>query len=287
MVRHKVRTKIVHWIWNLAALVIILVPILSIVIGALQTEDSLLLNPHNPLPEAVTLENFIVLIRGEESIHFPHQVKDFPLAFRNSVIVSSATAFLALLFGAFSAYSLVRLRFRGNEAYSVVMLATRLVPVIVLVIPLFLTLRALGFLNTLHGLIVTETGFLLPYVVWILKAYFESLPEELEDAARVDGCTRLGTLFRIILPLSTPGLAACFVITFLLSWNEFLIPVTLGSRREVQTLPVLMSSFVSDFRLEYTIINATALLALTPTVILALALRRYVVAGLTAGATKG
>jgi multiple sugar transport system permease protein len=109
----------------------------------------------------------------------------------------------------------------------------------------------------------------------------------MEEAARVDGCTRIGTFFRVVLPLSAPGMSATFVITFLLTWNELLIPITLGASKEVQTLPVLLSSFISDFSLQYSIVNATAFLALTPTVILALLLQKYVVAGLTAGAVKG
>ncbi|MBI5603829.1 MAG: carbohydrate ABC transporter permease, partial [Deltaproteobacteria bacterium] len=161
------------------------------------------------------------------------------------------------------------------------------VPLIALVIPLFLTLRSLGLLNTFTGLILTQTGFLLPFTIWLLRAYFESLPTDMEEAARIDGCTRLGTFFRIVLPLSAPGLSATFVITFLLTWNELLIPITLGTSEGVQTLPVLLSSFISDFSLQYSIINATAFLALTPTVILALLLQKYLVAGLTAGAVKG
>jgi multiple sugar transport system permease protein len=182
---------------------------------------------------------------------------------------------------------LVRLKFPGRETYAVVLLATRMVPLIALVIPLFLTFRRINMLNTLHGLIIAQTGFLLPFVVWMLRAYFESLPSELEEAARVDGCTRFGAFARVVLPLSAPGLTSTFVITFLLTWNEFLIPITLGSKAEVQTLPVLLGSFVSEYSLRYSIVNATALLALAPTVILALLLQKYVIAGLTAGALKG
>jgi len=279
--------KLAGTVSNLIALGIVIIPLLSLVIGAIQSEESLLSNAHNPLPGEVTLDNFIALFRGSGGLGFPSQVKQFPLAFRNSVVVAVCTASLTLLFGALSAYSLVRLRFRGHEAYSMVVLTTRMVPVMVLVIPLFLTLRQLGLLNTLHGLIITETGFLVPFVVWILRAYFETLPVELEDAARVDGCTRMGAFVRVAVPLSAPGMASCFVITFLLSWNQLIIPITLGSKVEVQTLPVLMSSFISDMHLQYSIVNATAILALAPTVVLALLLQKYVVAGLTAGALKG
>ena len=288
MMHREKRQKMIARIWNLAALSFILLPICSLLIGSLQSETALLSNVQNPLPKEITLRNFLVLITGDNtSGNYPVQVEHFPRAFLNSAIVSGSTAVLTVFLGALSAYSLARLPFWGRNAYSFLVLATRMVPLIALVIPLFITLRGLGLLNTLTGLILTQTGFLLPFTVWLLRAYFESLPPDMEEAARVDGCTRIGTFFRVVLPLSAPGMSATFVITFLLTWNELLIPITLGASKEVQTLPVLLSSFISDFSLQYSIVNATAFLALTPTVILALLLQKYVVAGLTAGAVKG
>jgi multiple sugar transport system permease protein len=288
MTRKEKKRKTLARLWNLAALAFILLPIGSLLIGSLQSEQALLSNVQSPLPKEITFRNFIVLILGDNSsANYPVQVEHFPRAFLNSTIVSGLTSFLTVFLGALSAYSLARLPFRGRNAYSFIVLATRMVPLIALVIPLFITLRSLGLLNTLTGLILTQTGFLLPFTIWLLRAYFESLPADMEEAARVDGCSRLGTFFRVVLPLSAPGMSATFVITFLLTWNELLIPITLGSSKEVQTLPVLLGSFISDFSLQYSIVNATAFLALTPTVILALLLQKYVVAGLTAGAVKG
>lgn len=282
------KRKVVARLWNIAALAVILLPICSLLIGSLQSEQALLTNVQNPLPKEITFRNFIVLITGDNSnANYPVQVEHFPRAFLNSTIVSAFTSFLTVFLGALAAYTLARLPFRGRNAYSFLVLATRMVPLIALVIPLFITLRRFGLLNTFTGLILTQTGFLLPFTIWLLRAYFESLPTDMEEAARIDGCSRLGTFFRIVLPLSAPGMSATFVITFLLTWNELLIPITLGTSKEVQTLPVLLSSFISDFSLQYSIINATAFLALTPTVILALLLQKYVVAGLTAGAVKG
>ena len=280
--------KLFDWLFNIVALLILLIPVVSLTIGAIQTEASLFTNVKNPFPEEITFENFIVLITGKtEGLHFPVQVESFPIAFLNSSIVAIGTSFFTIFFGILSAYSLVRLDFKGREFYAVTILITRMVPLITLVIPLFLLFRNLKMLNTIHGLILAQTGFLLPFVIWLLKAYFETMPRELEEAARVDGCSRLGALFRVLIPIAVPGIASTFVITFLLTWNELLIPITIASREAVQTLPVLLSSFVSDYQLQYTIINATALLAMAPTVVLALLLQKYVVAGLTAGAVKG
>ena len=226
--------KLFDWLFNIVALLILLIPVVSLTIGAIQTEASLFTNVKNPFPEEITFENFIVLITGKtEGLHFPVQVESFPIAFLNSSIVAIGTSFFTIFFGILSAYSLVRLDFKGREFYATAILITRMVPLITLVIPLFLLFRNLKMLNTIHGLILAQTGFLLPFVIWLLKAYFETMPRELEEAARVDGCSRLGALFRVLIPIAVPGIASTFVITFLLTWNELLIPITIASREAV------------------------------------------------------
>ncbi|NJL92421.1 MAG: carbohydrate ABC transporter permease [Anaerolineae bacterium] len=295
--RRKLWSQVLGWTLNVVALLYILLAHHLDFVAAIQTERNLLANVENPIPEAVTLENFEMLIFGVDEERaaqdlsfrnrFPPQIENFPTAFRNSAIVAISTGLATIAMGSLSAYTLVRLRYPGRDFFGLLLLATRMVPLIVLVIPLFIRMRDYNLLNTLEGMILAQTGFLLPFTVWMLRAYFDSLPGELEDAARVDGCTRLGSFWRVVLPLSMPGIAATFVITFLLAWNDFLIPITLGGSEDVQTLPVLISSFISDTSLQYTVVNATALLVMLPTVILALLLQRYVVAGLTAGALKG
>ena len=163
----------------------------------------------------------------------------------------------------------------------------RFVPAIALMIPLYVVMRSLGQLNTLTGVIVAETGFLLPYAILILAPYFDSIPAELEEAARIDGCTRLGALVRIVLPLSTPGVAACGVIMFIISWHELLIPLILNARPDFMTLPVVIASLVGDVHVFFNLMMAICLLALLPTVILVVLLQKYVVEGLSAGAVKG
>ena len=154
-------------------------------------------------------------------------------------------------------------------------------------IPLYVVVRSLGQLNTLHAVILTETGFLLPYAIVILVPFFANIPADLEDAARIDGCTHFQAFWRIILPLSTPGLAACSVITFIISWHELLIPLILNSRPEFMTLPVIVASLVGDVHVFFNLLMAICLLSLLPTVFLVALLQRYVVEGLSAGAVKG
>jgi multiple sugar transport system permease protein len=162
-----------------------------------------------------------------------------------------------------------------------------MVPIVVLMVPLYVTLRRLELLNSLPGIVVAEVGLLVPYSIWILASYFAALPGELEDAARIDGCSRFGAFLRVVLPLSAPGLAASGVIMFILSWHELLIPLIVASRPEAMTVPVILASLVSDFYVFYTLMMAISLLGLLPTVILVMLLQRYVVRGLTSGALKG
>jgi multiple sugar transport system permease protein len=163
----------------------------------------------------------------------------------------------------------------------------RFVPIIVLMIPLYVTFRQLGLLNSIWGVIIAETGFLLPYGILILVPYFATIPQELDDAARIDGCSRFAAFLRITLPLSTPGLASYGAIVFVIAWNDLLIPLILNNRAEFMTLPVMIASLVGDVFAFFNLTMAICLIALTPTVVLVLALRRFVVQGLSAGAVKG
>jgi len=280
---------------NICIILFLVLPLMAVLLGSIQSEKSLIAGAKNLLPQEITMDNFrIILSRGEakEKIfdmakYLPANIKRFPQAFLNSTIVAFSVTILTLVFGTGSAYAVARLRFRLAKGFMYSNLASRMVPIIMLMVPLYVTLRNLRLLNSLGGIIVTEVGFLLPYAIWILAAYFASLPTELEDAARIDGCSRFGAMVRITLPLSTPGLAACGVIIFIISWHELVIPLIVASKPAVMTIPVILASLVSDYFVFYTLMMAISLLGLAPTVLLVIVLRRYVVQGLIAGALKG
>jgi multiple sugar transport system permease protein len=295
MRRRSPAARIVLSALNLLVILGIVGPLVAVVFGSVQSERALLSDVLNPLPKEVTLSNFQILLAGgpqgdrvfEQASYFPANLKFFPLAFANSVVVATSVTALTLTLGALAAYAASRLPFRWTHAFMYANLTSRMVPIIVLMVPLYVTLRQLGLLNSLPGIILTEVGLLLPYAVWILTSYFAALPRELEDAARIDGCSRVGAFVRIVLPLSAPGLAACGVITFILSWHELLIPLVVSSRPESMTVPVILAGLVSDFYVFYTLMMAISLLGLLPTVQLVLLLQRYVVRGLTRGAHTG
>ena len=283
------------WLANLVALAFLLLPLAPVVLGALQSEKTLQADVRALLPRQPTLANFQLILSGgarrgpifEQVTYLPQSIERFPAAFLNSVMVASSVALLTLAFGSLSAYTVARLNLRWVKAIVSLSLVARLVPLIVLMVPLYVLFRRYGLLNSLSGVVIAEVGFLLPYAILILIPYFASLPAELEDAARIDGCTRFGAFVRIVLPLATPGLAACATIMFILSWHELLIPLIVVNRPEAMTLPVVLAGLVSDYFVFFTLMMAICLLGLAPTLLLVLLLQKYVVRGLVAGALKG
>jgi multiple sugar transport system permease protein len=283
------------WVANLAAIAFLMLPLVPVVLGALQSEKALQADVRALLPRELTLANFQLIVSGgaqrgpifEQVSYLPKSVERFPAAFLNSVIVATSVTLLTLAFGASSAYTVARLDLRWVKTLVSLSLVARLVPLIVLMIPLYVMFRKYGLLNSLTGVVAAEVGFLLPYAVLILAPYFASLPAELEDAARLDGCTRIGAFVRVVLPLATPGLAACATIMFILSWHELLIPLIVVSRPGAMTVPVILTGLVSDYFVFFTLMMAVCLLGLAPTLALVLLLQKYVVRGLIAGALKG
>jgi multiple sugar transport system permease protein len=280
---------------NLLVILFFLLPLFAVVIGSVQSERTLQADTRAVFPPEYTLDNFRVILSGgaqrgaifEQVTYLPDNIKQFYRAFANSTIVALSVTVLTLAFGALSAYTVARLRLRWTVWFMQANVIARFVPIIVLMIPLYVMMRSAGLLNSLAGVILALTGFLLPYAILILAPYFATIPSELEDAARIDGCSRFSAFLRITLPLSTPGLAACGVIMFIISWHELLIPLILNSKTEHMTLPVVIASLVGDVHVFFNLMMAICLLALLPTVVLVFLLQKFVVQGLSAGAVKG
>ena len=280
---------------NVLVIMFLVLPLVAVVFGSVQTERALLSDVLSPWPKEVTLSNFQILLSGgqqgervfEQANYFPATLRVFPRAFMNSVVVAVGVTVATLAFGSLAAYAVCRLRFRWTRAFMYANLASRMVPIIVLMVPLYVTLRWLGLLNSLSGIVVTEVGLLLPYAVWILSAYFAALPAELEDAARIDGCSRLGVLGRVVLPLAAPGIVTAFIFGFTNSWNEFLFAVVMAQRTELRTIPAGLYSFQVGDVLLWGQLMAAALIATLPVVLLFMLVQRFVVQGLTVGAVKG
>jgi ABC-type glycerol-3-phosphate transport system permease component len=228
-------------------------------------------------PSAPTWDNYYTVL-------FESNV---PRYFLNSVIISVGSTALALLLAIFAAYGFARFRFRGKPLLQAFVLVGQLLPTAAIIVPLFITLRVLGLVNTYWGLILVYMIITLPLSVWMLTSYFKAIPVELEEAAIIDGSSRLGVLFRITLPLSIPGIVAVVVYAFVTTWNEFVFALCFATDSSVKTLPIGLAEFSTEFNTDWGAVMAASLVMTLPIVLLFLSIQRLFVGGLTAGATKG
>ena len=206
-----------------------------------------------------------------------------------SIIVALLSTLCAMVIGTLAAYGLARFRLPGGleKHLSLWILSTRMFPPIVTAVPLFLMMRDLRLLDTVASLVIIYTAFNLPFVVWMMRGFFRELPRELEEAAMVDGDSRLGALRRVILPLVAPGLAATAVFCLIVSWNEFLFALVLTQTDAAMTLPVGIAGRVTQYEIKWGVMSAAGVVAMIPILAFALAVQRYLVRGLSLGAVKG
>ena len=207
----------------------------------------------------------------------------------NSVIVGLLTTALSVAIGSLAGYALARFRYPGSMKFhlSFWILSTRMIPPIVTIIPLFIFFMFFGLVNTRTSLIIAYTGFNLPFVVWMMKGYFQEIPRELEESAMVDGDTGFGAFWRVVLPLARPGLAATAIFTMILSWNELLFALILTDTKSAQTLPSAIAGRVGVLHIDWAEISAMGIVALLPLLIAAFAVQRHLVRGLSFGAVRG
>jgi multiple sugar transport system permease protein len=212
---------------------------------------------------------------------------NFRQAMGNSLVVATFTTVISLVVGTLGGYAFARLRFRLRRTSLFAFLMIYMLPPIALVIPLYLALAALGLLDTKTGLVVTYCSIVTPFCLWTMSNYFLSMPPDLEEAARVDGCTRVGALVRVILPLARPGVLTTAMFGFLLAWDEFLYSLIFTSTSNAKTIPVAIAEFTGKFSSDFGLIAAGGVVASLPPLLLALVFQRYIVGGLTSGAVKG
>lgn len=229
------------------------------------------------LPTQPTFQNYIDLLNNTP----------FLLYFRNSLIIAGGNMFLTLLVASLGAYGFVRFHFFGRGPLLVGMLVAYTIPSVVLLVPLLVIFRSYGLNNTHLGMILAEATHSAPFVLLLMINYFSTLPRELDEAAQVDGCGRIGTLWRIIIPLSVPGLVAGGLLAFIMTWNNFLFAFLFTATNEVKTLPVMMRLFAMGEPAVWNISAAGAVLTTLPVALIFLLFQRMLMSGLAAGAVKG
>jgi multiple sugar transport system permease protein len=251
-------------------------PILWSVLNSLKTDRDVLAYPPKLL-FTPTLDAYRDVLFGSTSM-LPNLV--------SSMIISVGTTLLTVLMAVPAAYALARLRFRGKKFAGFYVLATQMLPPVGIIIPYFLILRKIGWIDTYQGIILIYLSFSLPFAIWLMVSYFEDIPFEMEEAAYLDGASRLRTLWRVIIPQVRGGIAVTIVFVFLNAWNEFLFAVVL-SGNTVRPVTVAMFNFVSVEQTLWAKLAAVSVLAMLPVVVLGIIAQRNIVKGLTVGAVKG
>jgi len=241
------------------------------------TPDSRLFGAPSLVPEVWVLDHYRALFGA----------RDFWTPIRNSLVVAGLTTLLSVSLGSACAYALARMTFRGKTPILALVLAVSMFPQISIVSPLYLGLRELGLLNTYPGLVLPYMTFAMPLTIWLLVGFFRQLPAGIEEAAFMDGASRLRTIREIVLPLAAPGVATTAILTFLYSWNEFLFALSFAMGPERYTVPVAIALFRGQYQVPWGEILAAAIVASVPVAVLVLVAQRRIVSGLTSGAVKG
>jgi multiple sugar transport system permease protein len=284
--RTNLLSPIAHRTLLMFYLLFTLLPLLWLFLSTIQTQASLLRVPPQIIPDSVTFTNYIDIFKpaafGENSGE-----STFLLALRNSVIVSLGTTAVAMIFGTTAAYAFARFNIPRKRTILLVVLGSQLLPPISIIIPLFRMFKYAELLDTLTALILAYSTFSLPFVVWIMVGYFQSVPRELEEAARIDGASRLQAFARVALPLAAPGLAATSVFTLLNAWDEFFYALIFTSTYSAKTVPVALAEFIGRHSVNWGMLVTGGFIASLPPIVLSLAFYRYIVSGLSAGGLKG
>jgi multiple sugar transport system permease protein len=272
-----------------ALLCVVVGPFLWMFISSISPQIELSATPPHWIPENPTLFRYSALFAGAAqggSGNLPMGVEKFLRGLTNSLVVSILTTLICVSTGTMAAYALARTHVPGKNKFMIAILSSQMVPIIVIIIPLYLLLQRMDLMDDLRGLVLLYTGFMLPTVIWIMHSYFLTLPKELEEAAIVDGCNRLQAFLKIIIPLSGPGLVAVSAFAFLSSWNEFFMAL-IFTGANTKTITVTVTEFSSQFGVDYGLMATGGVIGSIPPLILAFLLQKYIVAGLTAGSVKG
>lgn len=229
------------------------------------------------LTEQSTAENFTVLFTQT----------DFLLWMRNSLFISTVTTLLGVAFASTSAYALSRYNFRGRNMMLFSLLASQMFPATMLILPFYIILARLHLIDSFWGLFLIYSSTALPFCVWQMKAYYDTIPKELEEAALLDGCSRWTTFYKIIIPVSSPALVITALFSFMTSWSEYVIAAVVLQDPELYTLPLGLRSFQASLATQWGLYAAGALIVSIPVLVLFISLSRYLVSGLTMGSVKG
>ena len=250
-------------------------PYLWLIISSVSNKIELLERKIFLIPKHFTLTNYVNLMS-----------RDFIPAAINSIVITSSVVAISLILGVIAAYAYSRFEFRGRGSLLSLSLFTQMIPPIALIIPMYIIFKRLDLVNHRSTLIVIYLSLVLPYLIWIMKSYIDVTPKDLEEAAMIDGCSRLRSFYHVVLPVIKTGLAATVIFAFIITWNEFFYAFSLTKTLDAKTLPVLIYDFNSKFGANYVMSATAGVIASLPPVLVALFFQKYIISGLSAGAIK-
>ncbi|MCS7232151.1 MAG: carbohydrate ABC transporter permease [Elusimicrobiota bacterium] len=255
----------------------ILIPYIWMFITSIKSPNELYTFPLKYFPHKPTLEGYKLLIETTPFLSY----------MKNSIIVAIFTVIIALFVAILASYSFSRFDFKGKMPLSFIFLITQMFPAILLAIPLFLLMRNLGILNTPLSLILAHSTFAVPFSTWMITGFLNSIPRELDEAAQIDGCGKLGALRHVIIPVASPGIIAATIYIFIYSWNEFLYALTFTSDIRARTIPVGLHTFMGEYIIRWDLLTAGGVITGLPVIIFFMIIQKYLIKGLTEGAVKG
>lgn len=284
--RHKRRRKLdgwglAGWIFLVLLMIFAMLPMVWMLITSLKTQFAALQYPPQWWPKDPTLDQYRRLLSPSNDTG-----KEFLRYMLNSIWVSFATTVLGVTVAVPAAYAFSRFRFPGRQALFYSVLLRNMFPAVVFLMPLFILMRNLHLINTHASLILTYLTFGLPLSIWLLKGFYDNIPAQLEQAARIDGATRFQAFIRIVMPLSSPGIIATAIYSFILAWNEYVYALTFLNDKDLLTLPVGLQRFFTEFATNWPGLMAASFIMSVPVVVLFLVLQKYFVRALTEGAVK-
>jgi ABC-type glycerol-3-phosphate transport system permease component len=254
-----------------------LAPLIWVISTSFKPNEEAITFPPKFLPLKPTLQNYIFVLMDPKLL----------LSLSNSLLVSLGSTALSVAVSALGGYAFARFEFKAKNLIMGVILGLFMIPVVINIIPLYIMLASVGLLNSLIALVFTFQILIIPLNIFLLKNYFESLPRELEEAALMDGCSRLGALWRVTVPMSLPGFLIAAILSFRFSWNEFVLPVVLSNKPDSMLFQVALYQFISLYRIEWGYLTAGINIALIPVVVLMLIFQKKMIKGMTLGAVRG
>lgn len=252
-------------------------PAVWILLTSLKTEAELVSKPITYLPHQLVLSNYVQAFTDQPLLKY----------LGNSLAVAVVSTAVALTVAAFAAYAIARLNLRHRQLILTCIVASSMFPLVTLLVPIFETMRNLNLLNTYTALVLPYTVLSLPVCTLVLVSFFQSIPKDLENAAMIDGCTRIGALWRVVVPLAAPGVFTAGILAFVNAWDEFLLALSLNASASMRTLPVGISLYQGEFTFPWPVISAALVVAIVPIAVLIALFQERVVGGLTQGGLKG